>query len=385
MNHSIPKTVLRLLKAQLAIGLAIIFASCGPQQQAKQPPVVPVSVQKVQASNPVYYDEYPATVMALNQVELRPQVNGYITGILFKEGDRVLKGQKLYAIDDQQFEAAYQQSLANLAVQEANLVRAKKDVERYRELSKRDAIPKQQVDNAEANYEAAKKQVDAAKAAVESVQTNVRYATILAPFDGTIGISQVRLGAAVSAGQTVLNTVSSNNPIAADISIDQKEIGRFMRLQETLPWSGDSTFRLAFGGVVYPYPGKISFIDRAVNPQTGTIIVRLIFPNPNNLLRTGMSGTVRVLNNSAQQSIVIPFKAVTEQLGEYFVYVVKPDSNKVSQQRVVLGKQVDRNVIVKQGLREGETIVTEGVQNLREGSVIAANTGGPEQKKVANQ
>ena len=363
----------------------IICSSCGTkQQQARQAPVVPVSIQKVLALNAVYYDEYPATVTALNQVELRPQVNGYITGIFFKEGDRMHKGQKLYTIDHQQYEGAYQQSLANLAVQEANLVKATKDVERYRELGKRDAIAKQQVDNAEANYEAAKKQVEAAKASVESVQTNVRYATIVAPFDGTIGISQVRLGTAVSAGQTVLNTVSSDNPIAADISIDQKEIFRFTQLPERAAKSNDSTIRLAFNGVVYPFPGKISFIDRAVNTQTGTIIVRLIFPNPNNQLRAGMSGTVRVLNNSAQQSIVIPFKAVTEQLGEYFVYVVKPDSNKVSQQRVVLGKQVDRNVIIKQGLREGETIVTEGVQNLREGSVIAVNTEGPEQKKVAN-
>ena len=129
--------LLTTLRNHSAIGLVIISSSCGPQQQqAKQAPVVPVSVQKVQALNAVYYDEYPATVTALNQVELRPQVNGYITGIFFKEGDRVHKGQKLYTIDHQQYEAAYQQSLANVAVQEANLVKAKKDVERYRELSK---------------------------------------------------------------------------------------------------------------------------------------------------------------------------------------------------------------------------------------------------------
>ncbi len=373
------------MRNHFAVGLAILCSACGPQQQpARQSPVVPVTVQKVQASKAVYYDEYPATVMALSQVELRPQVNGYITGIYFKEGDHVHKGQKLYTIDHQQYEGAYQQSLANLAVQEANLLRATKDVERYRELGRRDAIAKQQVDNAEANFEAAKKQVEAAKAAVESVQTNVRYATILAPFDGTIGMSQVRLGTAVSAGQTVLNTVSTDDPIAADILIDQKEILRFTQLREKATKSKDSTFRLAFNGVLFPYPGKIGFIDRAVNAQTGTILVRLVFPNPDNLLRAGMTGTVRVLNDTEQQSIVIPFKAVTEQLGEYFVYVVKPDSSKVSQQRVVLGKQVNRNVIIKQGLREGETIVTEGVQNLREGSVIAANTGGTEQKKVAS-
>ena len=381
MNYSIKRP---RVTSFCAVGLLIIATSCGSgPQQANRPPGVPVKLQQVEASNAVYYDEYPATVMALNQVELRPQVNGYITGIFFKEGDRVRKGQKLYTIDHQQYEAAYQQSLANVEVQEANLVRATKDVERYRELAKRDAIARQQVDNAEANYEAAKKQVEASRAMVESVQTNVRYTTIIAPFDGTIGISQVRMGTAVSVGQTVLNTVSSDNPIAADIAIDQKEIFRFTQLQAKAIQPRDSSFRLVFSREVYPYPGKISFIDRAVNAQTGSIIVRLIFPNPDNLLRAGMTGTVRSLNNSALKSIVIPFKAVTEQLGEYFVYVVKPDSNKVSQQRVVLGKQVESNVIIKQGLQEGQTIVTEGVQNLREGSVIATDAASPEQKKVA--
>src|SRR5882672_3730828 len=210
------------------LAFTLIAVSCGQRQQPlMQAPAVPVTVLKVAESQSIYYDEYPATVTALNQVDLRPQVNGYVTGMFFKEGDRVVKGQKLYTIDHQQYEAAYQQSLANVAVQEANLVRATKDVQRYRELAKRDAIARQQVDNAEANYEAAKKQVDASKAAVESVQTNVRYTTIIAPFDGTLGISQVRLGTAVSAGQTILNTISTDNPIAADISIDQKELFRF--------------------------------------------------------------------------------------------------------------------------------------------------------------
>jgi len=297
----------------------------------------------------------------------------------------VKKGQQLYSIDQQQYEAAYQQSLATLAIQEANLVKAQKDVERYRELDKHDAVAKQLVDNAEANYEAGKKQVEAARATVRSVQTNVRYTTINAPFDGTIGISQVRLGAAVSAGQTVLNTVSSDNPVAADFSIDQKEIDRFTQLNAGSTRTLDSTFRLAFNGKVYPYAGKIRLIDRAVNSQTGTIIVRLEFPNPDNALRAGMSGTIRVLNNAAQKSIVIPYKAVTEQLGEYFVYVVKVDSNKVTQQRVTVGKQVSRNVVIHHGLKDGDTIVTEGVQNLREGSAIAINTGTAEQKKPVNK
>lgn len=358
---------------------AILLASCGKKPVAQGPPPVAVVAQRVALTSAPYFDEYPGTVVALNQIELRPQVNGYITGIHFHEGDHVKKGQLLYSIDRQQYEAAYQQTVANLEVYQANLVKAQKDVNRYRELAKSDAIAKQQVDNAEANYQAALKQVDAAKATVQSVQTNVRYTSITAPFDGTIGLSQVRMGAAVSAGQTVINTVSSDDPIAVDISIDQKEISRFVTIQHKTNIVNDSSLRLTVSGVRYPHPGKLAFMDRAVNAQTGTIIVRFEFSNSGNVLRPGMPCTLIVLNNSAQQAVVIPYKAVTEQLGEYFVYVA--DSNKVTQQKVLVGKAIGKNVIIKEGLHEGDTIVTEGVQNLREGSAISIAKAGQGQKK----
>jgi len=360
------------IKNYTAVLLLILFASCGSksvqQQQTMQAPAVPVTVQTVTTGKATYYDQYPATVAALNQVELRPQVSGYITGIFFKDGDKVSKGQKLYSIDQQQYEANYQQAQANLAVQQTNLVKAQKDADRYHELEKQDAIAKQQVDYADAALAAAQKQVEAAQANVRAVQTAVRYSTIYAPFNGTIGISQVKMGAPVSAGQTVLNTISSDNPVAVDIAVDQKLIYRFSQLQDQAGKGSDSTFRLVFSGDVYPSSGKIYLIDRAVNPQTGTIIVRLIFPNNKSMLKVGMTGTVRVLNH-ANDAVLIPYKAVTEQLGEFFVYVVN-DSNKVSQRKVDLGTPIGTNIIVKDSLHEGEKIVVQGVQNLREGSAI---------------
>src|SRR5258706_9825226 len=375
--------MLTSLRNYLIVGLALIITSCGkPKQGLQGPPTRKVAIQKIAPASAIYYDEYRTTITALNQVDLRPQVNGYITEVSFKEGDHVKKGTKLYSIDQQQYEAAYQQALANVAVQEANLVKAQKDVDRYRELNKRDAIAKQQVDNAEANYEATKKQVEAAKATVRSVQTNVRYTNIYAPFDGTIGISQVKLGAAVSAGQTLLNTISSDNPVVADFVIDQKEIFRFAQLLKKGSSKNDSTFTLAFNGERYSHVGSIHVIDRAVNAQTGTITVRIVFPNPENLLRVGMAGTLKGLSQSPPSSVVIPYQAVTEQLGEYFVYKVRLDSNKVTQQRVALGKQIGRNIIVKSGLQEGETIVTEGVQNLREGSIVVLPENSDSKKEI---
>ena len=364
--------------------LVLFIAACGDKKAAPPPapPPVQVTVQEVKITDAVYYDEYPATVTALNQVELRPQVSGFITGVHFKDGDRVRKGQLLYSIDAQLYTANYQQAISNLAVQEANLNKAQKDANRYHELDKNDAVAKQLVDNADAALEVAKKQADAAKANIQAVQTSVRYTKIYAPFDGVIGISAVKPGAAVSAGQTLLNTVSSDKELAVDFNIDQKEIFRFTSLMSKKQAPGDSTFTLAFGGEIYPYPGKLSLLDRTVNPQTGTIKARILFPNNKSLLIAGMTGTIRVKNNAATESVLIPYKAITEQLGEFFVYVPN-DSNKVSQRKVVTGEAIGANIIIKQGLQPGEKVVVEGVQNLREGAMIS--TKPPEQPTGATK
>jgi len=357
-----------------------LLSSCGDKKAQQMPatPPVYVSIEEVQTTDAAYHDEYPATVTALDVVELRPQVSGFITGVHFKDGSRVRKGQLLYSIDTQLYEANYDQAVANLSVQEANLVKAQKDANRYHELAKNDAVAKQLVDNADAALEVAKKQVDALKANIKGVQTNVRYTKVYAPFDGTIGISLVKKGAAVTAGQTVLNTVSTDNQLAVDFNVDQSDIYYFANLIQKGKANNDSTFTLAFGNDIYPYNGRILLMDRAVDPQTGTIKTRLAFPNPKNLLRSGMTGTVRVLTTS-KRAVIIPYKAITEQLGEFFVYV-PGDSSKATQKRVQLGKALGTNVMVKDGLKEGDKVIVEGIQNLREGSVFTTVMPEPAKK-----
>ena len=358
-----------------ALSLTLYLTSCTSKTAAAgwQDGPVNVATAPVKLSSLAYYDEYPGTVVALNQVELRPQVNGYITGIYFKDGDHVTKGQKLYSIDAQLYTANYDQAVANLAVQETNLDKAQKDADRYHALEKDDAIAKQQVDYADAALAAAKKQVAAAKANVQSVQTGVNYTTIVAPFNGTIGISQVKAQTAVTAGVTLLNTVSTDDPIAVDFAIDQKDIYHFNEIERKAVKANDSTFTIAFGSnEQYPFSGKISFLDRAVDPQTGTLKVRLEFPNKNNSLRAGMSCNVRVRNANDKPELIIPYKAITEQLGDYFVYVVK--GNKVSQQKVKPGNHIGTNLIVKEGLNENDVIVIEGVQKLHEGSDVKVDS-----------
>ena len=162
-------------------------------------------------------------------------------------------------------------------------------------LGKQDAVAQQTVQHAVADLEAGKKQVDAAKANVSALEVNLRYSTIYAPLSGTIGISQVKIGASVSPGSTLLNTISSDNPIAADVALDETLIPFIEKESRDNKLIADSIFTLTLSDQSkYPYPGTIYIIDRAVDPQTATIKVRLLFPNPTNFLRAGMSANLKV-------------------------------------------------------------------------------------------
>src|SRR5678815_1468906 len=364
-----------------SLGMTVLFFSCASRKKddpMKAPPPPAVSAEIVERGKAVYYDEYPATVAALNQNDLRAQVTGYITGIYFKDGQHVVQGQKLYDIDKQQYQANLDQAIANLNVTKANLARAQQDADRYAGLLKQDAVARQVYDHAMADLESAKMQMEAANSGVRNAQTTVKYSTIYAPFTGTIGISQVKMGALVTANQTLLNTISSNDPMAVEIAVDQSEISRFFQLQNNLSAKGDSVFVLQLpGNFTYPQPGKVSLIDRAVDPQTGTIKTRLVFANQQNMLKPGMNVNVRIKNNSADSSMVmIPLKAVTEQMGEYFVFVVN-DSSQAIEQKLSLGPRINDKVVVRQGLNAGDKIITEGFQRLRESSKVNVTMSKP--------
>ncbi|MCE7058006.1 efflux RND transporter periplasmic adaptor subunit [Algoriphagus sp. AGSA1] len=356
---------------------ALVLAgfSCGQKQQAAQqsPPPTAVTTYTLEKKSVTGLDEYPATLVPLNEVEIRPQIGGYITNIYVQDGQEVKKGQKLYEIDRSKYAASVQQAKALVQTAEANLARLEKDYERYKRLDEQEAIAKQTLDHAETEVLNGKAQLSSAKAQLESVSTDFNYSVLVAPFDGTVGISQVRLGTQVSPGQPMLNTLSSNDPMSLNFVVNEQEIPRFNKLlkAEEKP---DSLFRIRFSdGSIYPYNGKFTTIDRAVGRQSGTISLRVQFPNPDRELIAGMTVNLQVLNEDIGEQLVIPYKAVTEQMGEYFVYVVQPD-NSVKQQNVLLGTQVEGGIVVRSGLQEGAKIVVTGIQKLREGAQITEQT-----------
>ena len=213
----------------MSVAVACSLTSCGGNTPAPQaPPPTSVIAYTVATGNATYYESYPATATPLNQVDIKPQVSGNIVGIYFKDGQQVKKGMKLYEIDQQQYRAAVDQAVANLNVAKANLSKSQQDYDRYQELAKQDAIAKQTLDHQVADLEANKRQVEAAEANIAAVKTNLNYSVISAPFSGTIGISQVKIGTSVYP-QTLLNSISTDDPMAVDIAIDQSDIPEFNR------------------------------------------------------------------------------------------------------------------------------------------------------------
>ena len=399
MHYNQPLSMNRVLLSTILVS-CLILGAC----KKKQPPQnteVPVNLLKLRPRTVLYYDKYPATTRALNQVNLLSQVSGAVTGIFFTEGTKVQKGQKLYEIDERLYKAAYDQALANLEVSKSGLVQAQQDADRYEYLNKYNAVAKQQYDHALIALAQAKSTVQASQQAVKTARTNLTYATIYAPFTGTIGISQVRRGEVVTPMATTLDTLSTDDPMAVDFIINEKNLPLFEKLQREKV-KVDSLFTLLMpDNSLYDHLGKLSIIDRAVDPQTGSIRVRLVFDNPKFALRAGMSCVVRVHNQDIGLQLVIPNKAVIEQMGEYFVYVAKDTIIKVSadslkkmdqkeaanankpkliavQKKVKPGQIVGPDIVIKSGINVGDRIVVDGLQSLHDGArITTANKVGP--------
>lgn len=365
------------LLSALLIGSGLLWQSCGskdnkskgaPGQQTQM--ATPVSTAVVGKEIVSGIQSYPANVVPLQETEIRAEVTGYITNIFVSDGAFVSKGQRLYEIDRTRYQAAVDQAKANLEIAKANLERVQKDLQRYQTLADKDAIAKQTLDYATTDVNNQRAQVQAAQAALTTAQTNLHRSVIVAPFSGNIGISQVRTGALVNAGTTLLNTVSSTNPIAVEFQINEKDIPEFTKLQ-----TGSSNTQIYVSlpdGNRYQEAGRVVTIDRAVDSQTGTLKVRASFANNANTLRAGMNTTLNVESTSAQEELVIPYKAVFEQLGTFNVYTVT-DSSTVTLKQVELGHKVGEKIVIKSGLESGQKIVLDGSASLKPGAKVAEN------------
>lgn len=339
------------------------------------------------------YEDYVAQTEAVDTVEIRARVSGVLERQAFVDGSYVRKDELLFVIDPQPFIAALAQAKATLAQARANHLDSARVLERNRQLVADHFISQQGLDSAIAKEAADAASVDAARAQVTTAELNLGYTTIRAPRDGMISKALIKRGGLVNASTTLLTTLYSVNPIYVNFTISELNLPRLQRALGGEPGEGGGRgpqFRLRLSdGSEYKFPGKLNFIDAAVDPKSGTLQVRLAVPNPDRLLRPGQFVRVVVPVLEELSAIRVPQGAVQELQGKRSVLVVDADS-KVAYREIVARTRLQNDWVVEGGLKPGELVIAEGINKVRPGmpvkAVVAAsaNAGG-EGKDTASE
>ena len=318
--------------------------------------------------------ELPARTVAFRQAEVRPQVNGIIQNRLFEEGADVKAGQQLYQIDEAPFQAALQMAKAELARARANIQSTKARAERFRGLIDNKAISQQDYDDAQAAYLQAQAEVSVAQANIQTAEINLRYTKVNAPIDGRIGRSTMTEGALVTAQQeSPLTTITQTDPIYVDISQASKEVLRLRRQLLSGRVSEEDTAQVKLtleDGSTYKHQGELQFSEVNVNEDTGSLVMRAKFPNPDGLLLPGMYVKTEINEGTMPDAILVPHKAVMfSREGTASVMLVN-DDNIVEQRPIAVRHSIGHNWLVSDGLSGGEKVVVEGLQKIAVDSAV---------------
>ncbi|MGB6482393.1 MAG: efflux RND transporter periplasmic adaptor subunit [Candidatus Acidiferrales bacterium] len=359
----------------LSILVFLLCAGCNQKASSAQPSRPPeVEVTSVVQKDVRISSEWVATLDGYVNAQIQPQVTGYLIKQDYREGSFVHKDDVLFEIDPRPFQAALDEAKAQLAQAKAQLGNATLNVKRDIPEAQASAIPQSQLDSDTQAQLAGKATVEAGQAAVEQAALNLGFTKVRSLINGIAGIAQVQVGNLITPA-TVLTGVSQVNPIKAYFPISGDE---YLRIASKISpdtvnlLSKTSPIQLQLilsNGNTYAYSGKILFADRQVNQQTGTISIVGAFPNPGNILRPGQYGKVRAVTQIRKGALLIPQRAVTELQGSYQVAVVGPD-NKITIRTVQVGERVDTMWIINKGLSVGDLVVAEGVQKVRDGSVV---------------
>ena len=378
------KTKLSHLSVLTTVVLAFGLSGCKKAAPPAMPPPV-VEVVTVAAANAPSSTGIIGQLDSPQNVEVRARVEAFVDKMLFTEGTEVKEGDPLFKLDDKPYKERLAAAQGMLAQAKASLNKYDKDVARLTPLAEKRAIPQQDLDNALASVEVGKAGVLSAQADMESAQLNLGYCDVRAPLSGLIGAKQVSIGELVGKGEpTLLATISTLDPIWFYCSVSEVD---YLKAESKISTTGRKmadlpvTLLLADGSE-HADKGKFVFIDRAVDIKTGTLRVRVEFPNRAKLLRPGMFARIRVDLGVRPDSIVIPERAIVELQGKNFVWVVGPDDN-VTQRAIKVGDLVAGGVLILEGLKSGDRIVVEGLQKVREGAAVKPMTA--EEMKTAAQ
>ena len=385
------KAKLTTMAAILAAS-SILFGGCGDdKQQQAQVQKAQVKAMKVIRRDTPLASEYAGHLVGTEEVKVQSKVSGNVVEKYIVGGQYVEAGQLLYQIDSRQYQSAVLRAQADLAQAEAVLQQSiatynnsLTDLRRNEQLFKESAIPEQAVTTQaakvradEATCEANEAAIYACQAALRTAQENLDDTKIYAPMSGQLGVDDVSIGTFVSSGQTNLVTIGAPDPIFVQFSISEADYLHFMTVQNMQSDHNpiDVTITLS-DGKEYPFEGRIVEVDRELANNTGSLIMKALFPNPSGLLMPGMFARVKLTGEVIPNAILVPQRSVQQLLGKSFVMVVGKE-NKSEARTVELGDQVGSYFVVNSGISTDDTVVVEGLTNLREGIELDVKTVTP--------
>jgi membrane fusion protein, multidrug efflux system len=345
---------------------------------AKAPPPPPPAGIKaaivLQRDVPIYLEAIGQT-RGNTETEILARVEGYVEKVNFQEGTMVSKGQLLYTLDPHIPEATLAQVKGNLAEAEAQWVRTRQDVERFKPLVANNAVSRQEYETSVALERAAAASVEAARAAERRAEVDLGYTKVTSPVDGLIGRTEVQAGTLVGRGApTLLTRISKIDPIHVRFTLSEQDYLRFARAKGSQPTKEEQEKPLQMvlaDGSTHPEPGRLVFVDRNVDPESGTILLEASFPNPDRIVRPGQYAKVRAPVEVKPGAILVPQRAVQEIQGIYSVAVLKADDT-VDLRNVRAGERVGSLWVIDSGLKPGDRIVVEGMQKVRQGAKVTA-------------
>jgi RND family efflux transporter MFP subunit len=360
------------------VGLVFLLAACQQQQIATPPPPPP----KVTVSQPVVRqvaesDAYTGRLEAVDSVDVRARVNGYLQSVHFTDGAIVKKGALLFVIDPRPYQAELNRSKAALEQAIARYERTQKDFARAQQLVKSRAISQEEVDTRAADQREAEETVQAARAAVEAARLNVEFTQVTAPISGQISREFVTVGNLINGGtaeSTLLTRIVSLDPIYGYFDVDERAYLKYSRLwrngQRTGPREGSILVDLGLADETgFPHQGRLDFIDNRLDPNTGTMTGRAVFPNPDLTLFPGLFARIRLPGSGQYQALLIPDEAIGTDQTQRFAFVVN-DQHTVEYRKVELGPIIDGLRVIRDGLKPEDWVVVNGVQRVRAGAQV---------------
>ena len=360
--------------------VALVLSSCNDEEVKQQTPQEIPVVKVIKHDVPIF-SEYVGQVYGQKDIPIRARVEGFLESIEFQEGSRVEKGQLLYTIDPQSLAAASNAQKSQVTAAQTELSKARADLDRIKPLAATNAVSKSDLDAAQAAYDNAMANLNAAKSNLKSSNIDLSYTQVKSPITGVIGKTMAKVGEFVGKdpNPVILNTVSKTDTIIVKFSVTEAQFLTIAkrRIEKINTGEIKDHYDHADLGVqlmladesIYDFPGKIDFVDRNIDENTGSILVQASFPNPNGLLRPGMYSKVNVQTDMAKNAIIIPQRCVIELQGQYTVFIVN-DSNKVVSRPITIAYKSGDLAAISEGLEQGERIVIDALQKVQTGTLI---------------